>query len=185
MSFEVSLACSGSGFLMEGLAIAVLLGELEQASVGRRLRLIAAMVIVALVTNWLRVLALIDIGYSTAMRHLLVTDYHVMFGYVLFVLVLSAFVWIAAAGARSSVPPVARSAVSPPSRSRDDAFLPALLGLAAAPVLTGVLMLFGGDHSQLRAGHAVKAAMTGTGPPATGPKMTPVPGTLVVSSADA
>jgi len=141
MRFEVSLACSGSGFLMEGLAVAVLVGELEQATVARKLRLIAAMVVVALVTNWVRVLALIEIGYATGMRHVLVTQYHVLFGYVIFVLVLSAFVWIAA----YTRPTAARAdwaAIATASQRRESAFLPALLGLAVVPVLVGVLALF-------------------------------------------
>jgi exosortase len=150
MRFEVSLACSGSGFLMECLAVAVLVGELVQATVVRRLRLVAAMVIVAFVTNWIRVLALIAIGYSTAMRHVLVTEYHVLFGYVIFVLVLSAFVWITV-----HVRPLAPradaedAALGAPSRPGESAFLAALLGLAAAPGLAALVALFGNKYAVL------------------------------------
>src|SRR4029077_4676824 len=97
--FEVTLACSGVVFLVQGLAVAVLLGELEQASLGRRVRLVASMVAVALIANWIRVLALVQIGYSTDMRHVLVSRDHLEFGWALFVLVLVAFVWLATRGA--------------------------------------------------------------------------------------
>jgi exosortase len=141
MQFEVTPACSGSGFFMEGLAVAVLLGELEHAGLGRRLRLIASMTILSLVTNWVRVLTLIQIGYTTQMRHVLVSQYHVMFGYVLFVLVLVAFVAVATASAPARTPSAAR-VIGVPSAARG-AFLPALLGLVAAPVAAGLLVSAG------------------------------------------
>jgi exosortase len=141
MQFEVTPACSGSGFLMEGLAVAVLLGELQHASVGRRLRLIASMTIIALVTNWVRVLTLIQIGYTTQMRHVLVSQYHVMFGYILFVVVLAAFVTVATA--RMPARPQSAAKVAGFPAAARGAFLPALLGLAAAPVAAGLLISAG------------------------------------------
>lgn len=157
--FEVSLACSGSGFLMEGLAVAVLLGELEHASVGRRVSLMGTMAIVALITNWIRVLALIQIGYSTGMRHVLVSEHHVIFGYVLFVTVLIIFVWIAVAVAPATAPQVSHTSVSP-SVART-AFLPAVLGLAAAPALAALLMLFADEPSGLSARHNAQSTTSG------------------------
>lgn len=154
MRFEVTLACSGSGFVMEGLAVAVLLGELEQAGIGRRLRLMMSMVIVALIANWIRVLALIQIGYSTDMRHVLVSEHHVLFGYVLFVAVLIIFVWIAVSIAPARSPqggPIAFCA-----SSARTALLPALLGLAAVPLLVGLLVLSGHDRSGLSARHNIQ-----------------------------
>jgi exosortase len=106
-TFEVTLECSGVGFLVQGLAIATLLGELEQARLGRRLRLLGSMVVVTLVTNWIRVLLIIEVGYRTNMRSTLATRDHVAFGYLLLVAVLAVFVWVATrrplpAGARST-----------------------------------------------------------------------------------
>jgi exosortase len=94
MSVEVAQGCSGVGFLIEGVAIAALLGELEGANWWRRLALVAGIVPIALLANWARVLLLIHIGYSTGMRHVLVTRYHLQFGYVLFSAVLLAFLWL-------------------------------------------------------------------------------------------
>ena len=167
--FEVSLACSGSGFVMEGLAVAVLLGELEHATVARRLGLMVSMVVVALVANWVRVLALIQIGYSTEMRHVLVTEHHVLFGYALFVAVLIVFVWIAVSVAPARTPHVVQSAFYP-SGART-AFLPALLGLAAAPVLVGLLVLFGHERSGLSARHNVQPTTSGYVPQKTGSRL--------------
>jgi exosortase len=141
MQFEVTAACSGSGFLMEGMAVAVLLGELEHARVGRRLRLVAIMLVIALATNWIRVLTLLQIGYTTQMRHVVVSQYHVMFGYVLLTLVLVAFVWIATE--RTPVRRPRIGTLGPGPGAARGAVLPALLGLAAAPVLAGLLMSAG------------------------------------------
>ncbi len=95
MQFIVTLACSGVGFLVQGLAVAVLLGELEDARLRRRVALALAMGATALVANWIRVLALLQIGYSTRMTSALVTNDHLQFGYVLFAVALVGFVWVA------------------------------------------------------------------------------------------
>jgi EpsI family protein len=139
--FEVTLACSGVVFLVQGLAVAVLLGELEQASTARRVRLVGSMVAVALIANWIRVLALLQIGYSTNMRNVLVSRDHLEFGWALFVVVLVAFVWLATRralpeGAKPTPVSGARSA-----RSRG-AYLAAAVALAIAPLLIGVTATF-------------------------------------------
>jgi len=91
--FAVTLACSGVGFLEQGLAVAVLIGELEDATIGRRIRLLGSMLLVAVATNWVRVLLLVLIGHVSGMNNVLVSQYHLEFGYALFVVVLVAFVW--------------------------------------------------------------------------------------------
>jgi exosortase len=95
ITFEISEWCSGAGFLMQGLAVAMLLGELEQASLARRLRLLLSIALVALAANWIRVLLIIELGYWSGMRSMLATSHHVAFGYALFVLALALFVWLA------------------------------------------------------------------------------------------
>jgi exosortase len=95
MTFVVAQGCSGVGFLVEGLTVAALLGELEQAPLRRRVVLLASMIPVALVANWFRVLVIVQVGYSTGMRHVLVTRHHLLFGYAIFVLVLILFLWVA------------------------------------------------------------------------------------------
>ena len=105
--FVVTLACSGVGFLAQALAVAVLLGELEEAKFARRAGLFISMAFLALVTNWVRVLLLLAIGYSSGMDNVIVSQRHLEFGYVLFVIVLVAFVW---AATRQTLPePAART----------------------------------------------------------------------------
>lgn len=141
LSFNVTLTCSGIGFLVQGLAVAALVGELEQASVSRRLQLLAGMAVVAVVTNWIRVLTIIHVGYSTGMRHVLVTRHHVMFGYLLFVLVLVAFTWVARRTAPGSALPAVAVAPVQSCAPAPAGYLRALIALAAVPLLVGILAL--------------------------------------------
>lgn len=90
-TFEVTPLCSGVNFLVVGLAIAALIGELQQASVRRRAGLLGVMALLMVASNWLRVLAIMLAGYTSGMR-LLVTRGHVLFGWALFVLVMLVFV---------------------------------------------------------------------------------------------
>jgi exosortase len=94
-TFTVTEACSGATFLVQGLAVATLLGELEHASLARRTRLLLGMVPVALLANWARVLLILGLGYGTDMRSPLATRDHVLFGFAIFFVVLALYVWAA------------------------------------------------------------------------------------------
>jgi exosortase len=135
--FVVTEACSGVGFLAQGLAVAALLGELETATFSRRMRLLGSMVLVALVTNWVRVLLLLAIGYVAGMNNVIVSRHHLQFGYVLFVIVLVAFVWVAT---RHALP---EPAATPPSSTKSQlsiGYVVALLALVAGPILVSGLI---------------------------------------------
>ncbi len=95
VTFVVTEACSGANFLIQGLAVATLLGELEQAAPKRRLALLAAMIPTALLANWIRVLLILELGYVTDMRSSLATNDHVAFGFAIFFVVLAIYVWLA------------------------------------------------------------------------------------------
>ncbi len=133
VTFEVTPLCSGVGFLVQGLAVATLLGELERASIARRLKLFGSMIVVALITNWARALIIIQLGYTTQMRHVLASRNHVLFGWVIFVCVLVAFVWIAtrAPPPPRPVPPEAVSTHAPSFAG----YLAAVAALTVPPVL--------------------------------------------------
>lgn len=133
-TFEVTPLCSGVGFLVQGLAVATLLGELEQASIARRLRLLSSMIVVALLTNWARVMILIEVGYTTGMRHVLVSRNHLWFGWVLFVCVLAAFVFVATRRPLRVRPEVVRTARIGHGPSLGG-YVTAVAALAAAPIL--------------------------------------------------
>jgi EpsI family protein len=96
---EVAHGCSGQAFFTVGLAVAALLGELESASLARRALLFAVMGALAVISNWLRVLVIVDAGYTTNMRHVLVSRGHFVFGWILFTVVLVTGVWFLARAA--------------------------------------------------------------------------------------
>lgn len=81
---EVANGCSGLNYLMVALALGLFQGlrYLEQWS--NRIRLLAAATVVALLANWLRVYALIVIGYVSDMQHYLIRVDHLYFGWILF-----------------------------------------------------------------------------------------------------
>jgi EpsI family protein len=137
-ALEVTPECSGAGFLVQGLAVAVLLGELEQASLARRARLMASVIVVALVSNWVRVLVLLQVGYSTNMRHVLVARNHLWFGGVLYVIVLLVFVWLAT---RGSLPPSreARPQAAAAPKRWIGGYVTAMGALVVAPLAVYVL----------------------------------------------
>ena len=99
-TFEIGRGCSGVNFFAIGLAVAALLGELEVASALRRFNLLCIMGIAAIVSNWVRVLVVVEAGYKTNMRHYLVARSHYMFGWVLFSIVMFGFVWFCARAPR-------------------------------------------------------------------------------------
>ena len=133
--FVVTLACSGVGFLAQALAVAALLGELEEAAVGRRLRLLGSMALVALATNWIRVLLLLLIGYLGGMNNVIVAHYHLEFGYVLFVIVLVTFVWFATRRA----PPEPDAIVPAGTRTQmPGGFVAAVVALVGGPLLVAL-----------------------------------------------
>jgi EpsI family protein len=134
-TFVVTLACSGIAFLVQGLAVAALLGELEKASIKRRLALLISMAIVALMTNWLRVLLLLKIGYSWGMDNPLVANYHLEFGYVLFVIALIGFVWLATRGPLPARSPTNLSSPDlPTGRWVTRAYVAAVVTLTLGPL---------------------------------------------------
>lgn len=95
VTFTITRACSGAEFLAVGLAIAALHGELEQASLRRRAGLMGGMLLLALVSNWLRVIIILAIGYLSHMRSPLATRDHVALGWVVFAGALLVFIWFA------------------------------------------------------------------------------------------
>ena len=94
VTFEVTPFCSGVNFLLIGLALAALIGELERASLRRRAALIGSMALITVVSNWARVLAIMVAGYTSGMRNVLVTSGHLTFGWVFFALVMFGFTWV-------------------------------------------------------------------------------------------
>jgi EpsI family protein len=93
VTFVIERACSGADFLAVGLAIATLHGELEQAAPRRRAGLIAGMFVLAILSNWLRVILILTIGYLSHLHNALATRDHAAFGWVIFACALLLFIW--------------------------------------------------------------------------------------------
>jgi len=94
-SFEIAGGCSGLNYLIVGLAIATLLGEVNRDTPRRRVTLIAIGAAMAIASNWLRVFIIIYAGHASDMTHYLVRVDHYNFGWVLYAFVLAGFFLIA------------------------------------------------------------------------------------------
>ncbi len=137
-SFEIAGGCSGLNYLVVGLAIAALLGEINRDSIRRRAYLIALGGGLALVSNWLRVFIIIYAGHLSDMTHYLVRVDHYKWGWALFSVVLVAFFLYV-----RRLPPSA-GAPRPPAHTPARAVRPhavmltaAVAALSLGPLLTG------------------------------------------------
>jgi len=93
--FEVVAACSGLNFLVAGLALATLFGEIHRDSTRVRIALVAAMAALAVVTNWLRVFVIVFAGHLTDMQHSLVRHGHYTVGWAIFTVAAVIFITLA------------------------------------------------------------------------------------------
>ena len=82
-AFEVAHGCSGLRYLLVGTTLALLYGELNYRRLDHRLVLLAVTVFLSLLSNWVRVLVIIYMGYITDMETGLIED-HDSFGWWLF-----------------------------------------------------------------------------------------------------
>jgi EpsI family protein len=136
---DVERGCSGQAFFTVGLAVAALIGELEDATLRRRAVLLVIMGALAILANWIRVLAIVDAGYETHMTHVWVTQSHYLFGWILFTIIMVLFVWFFARGLRT--PALSRvSAVADPVGMKP-AYASTLVALLAAPLLVYTLVM--------------------------------------------
>ncbi|HEX6721298.1 MAG TPA: EpsI family protein, partial [Burkholderiaceae bacterium] len=107
--FEIAGGCSGLHFFIVGVAIAVFYGELHRDRFATRLKLVALAIVMALLTNWLRIAIIIVAGHLTDMRHYLVSGEHYTFGWVMFAVAMAIYFlivrrWIAEAPATAEPP---------------------------------------------------------------------------------
>src|SRR5215469_15962461 len=108
-SFEVQEGCSGLHYLIVGLAVAALNGELRHDSARNRAIQLAFMVLLALLANWVRVYVIIQAGYLTDMHSSLLRN-HYWFGWGVFAVALVIFFYITA----KLIPESARAGPPPP-----------------------------------------------------------------------
>lgn len=82
-TFEVANGCSGLRYLLVGLSLSVIYGELNLRTVRSRVLMLFAGGVLALVANWIRVFVIIYMGYETNMESSLIND-HDNFGWWVF-----------------------------------------------------------------------------------------------------
>lgn len=94
-SIQIEDACSGIHGFVVGTAIAVLYGAMNGSTTAARFRLVALMASLAMLSNWLRIYAIVIAGHLTDMTHFLITVDHYWFGWGLFAVCLVIFFLLA------------------------------------------------------------------------------------------
>jgi EpsI family protein len=108
-TFEVAEGCAGKRYFVVTLVVATAMGVVERFPPRRLFMFMALAAGLAILMNWLRVVAIIVVGHLTAMQHYLVAVEHETFGWLLFGLLLMGVLWLGH---------VHRPAVMPPAESR-------------------------------------------------------------------
>lgn len=86
--FEIEAGCSGLHYLLVAIAFATLYAKANLRSLLAYMLLVIASVVLAILTNWVRVLVIVLAGDLSNMTHYLVTVDHYWFGWGLFALSL-------------------------------------------------------------------------------------------------
>lgn len=103
-TFQVVEGCSGKRYLLVGLAFATVAGVTQGLHAARIAVLLTSAVVLALITNWLRVIIIIYAGHVSNMEHYLVAEEHLTFGWLVFVPLLVTVSLLARRLGRSAVP---------------------------------------------------------------------------------
>jgi exosortase len=135
--FEIQGGCSGLHYLLVGLAIGALLGELRDDSLRTRLRWLLTAGLLSIVSNWVRVYTIILAGHLSHMQSYLVRVSHYSYGWVVFMITLAlffAYVRYRAPNVRARTAAAFPALVETPPRSRGIALRATLaLSVAALP----------------------------------------------------
>jgi exosortase A len=83
-TFAIADGCSGLHFFVVALTISLLYGEINRDSPRTRVKLVALALLLAMATNWLRILVIVIVGHVTEMQHPLVANEHYTFGWYMF-----------------------------------------------------------------------------------------------------
>jgi len=82
-AFEIAHGCSGLRYLLVGVTLSLLYGELNLRTWKNRFWLVAVSILFALIANWLRVFIIIYVGYESNMTSSLINE-HDFFGWWVF-----------------------------------------------------------------------------------------------------
>lgn len=86
-NFEVEPACSGLGFFLVSALLAACLSCFERLQLKQTLKFLCVALTVALIANWVRIIAIVVVGSETQMQHFIVDD-HLTFGWLVFLVFL-------------------------------------------------------------------------------------------------
>lgn len=84
---EVSKGCSGLNYLLVGTILSILIGHLNQFPVKHKILFTLFSIGLSIISNWIRIIALVFIAHATEMQSTLVKD-HVSFGWGIFMFAL-------------------------------------------------------------------------------------------------
>lgn len=135
-SFEIAGGCSGLNYLIVGLAISTLLGEVNRDRPLRRVMLIALGGGLAILSNWLRVFTIIFAGHLSDMTHYLVKVDHYNFGWVLFAFVLAGFFLIVRRLPHQPAPTASAAMARPAAVAGPATIVVAATAIGLGPMLT-------------------------------------------------
>ena len=93
-AFEVAHGCSGLRYLLVGMSLSAMYGQLNYQRWRNRILLFAVSIGFALLANWVRVFVIIHQGYVSNMQSPLIHN-HEFFGWILFGATLLPLFWIA------------------------------------------------------------------------------------------
>lgn len=143
-SFHVAEGCSGFKYFISAATIATLYAYLFTSGFVRQIGIIAIGIVLAIVTNWIRIVGVLAMGYELGPQHPMVED-HDTFGWILFAIALGVFFFTAArlSGARQE-PPVA---AKPSCNWQPPVLSTALLLLPAITVISISLMPYQAEYS--------------------------------------
>lgn len=92
--FEIIAGCSGQHFFLVATVMGLLIAHLNDLRGRSYWTVVLGSVVAALVTNWVRVISIVVVGYYTEMQHPIVAEGHLLFGWILFAAVIVTFcVW--------------------------------------------------------------------------------------------
>ena len=86
-TFEIAGGCAGLSFVVAGLSLAVFYAHLYYTRLAQSLRLLAVVLVVTMIGNWIRVFTVIIIGYRSGMQSPLVQD-HLTLGWIMFAILM-------------------------------------------------------------------------------------------------
>ncbi len=89
--FQIAGGCSGLHYIIVSLTLGVFFAATDLTSWRDRTKVIFVALLLAFVTNWVRVYTLIIIGQYSDMQHYLITTDHYLYGWVLYAIAMAVF----------------------------------------------------------------------------------------------